>query len=72
MIICIIFKSLQNVKPCRDLPGDWKFVSSRQKISSNKLYTSDVGYTGSLTYYDQALQHLGKYYTKYDKYNLIR
>ena len=66
MLIYIVFKSGENIKPCIDLPGDWKFVSSRQKIAINKLYSGSASYAGSSKYYEQAEQHLRAYFTQYD------
>ena len=61
-----MFKSGENVRPFRDLPGDWKFVSGSQKIASNRLYTSDASYAGSMEYYKEAEEALYNYFKKYD------
>lgn len=66
MLIYIMFKSGENVRPFRDLPGDWKFISSSQKIAPNKLYTNDASYAGSLKYYKEEEQLLSNYFKKYD------
>ena len=71
MIIYIVFKCGENIKPCGDLPGDWKFVSARQKISANKLYSGDASYAGSSKYYEQAENYLHNYFIKYDPQVMI-
>ena len=72
MLIYIMFKSGENVRPFRDLPGNWKFVSGSQKIADNRLYTGDASYAGSIEYYKEAEEALYNYFKKYDSNAVLK